>query len=137
MVFIIIAHWRLSMLTQYLMWFDKSSTSTGAVHIIRDRESIQFTHTWRRRITSTQWWLSNLWLSSCCMFFYKWTVPSVKGCCTLSNKPNNHTLCHSCGAIVLMLLQHMLVSCNSSNLTILRASLAKLTSTCQTFQSPE
>jgi len=40
-------------------------------------------------------------------------------------------------AIVLLLLQHMLASCSSSKLTILRASLAKFTGTCQTFQSPE
>jgi hypothetical protein len=39
--------------------------------------------------------------------------------------------------IVLLLLQHMLASCNSSKLTILRASLAKFTGTRQTFQSPE
>ena len=39
--------------------------------------------------------------------------------------------------IVLLLLQHMLASCSSSKLTILRTSLAKFTGTCQTFQSPE
>ena len=59
-------------------------------------------------------------------------------CCTCNgNKPNNHPLCHSCGAIVLLLLQHMLASCSSSKLTILRAFVAKFTGTCQTFQSPE
>jgi hypothetical protein len=40
-------------------------------------------------------------------------------------------------AIVLLLLQHMLAFCSSSKLTIPRASLAKFTGTCQTFQSPE
>jgi hypothetical protein len=39
--------------------------------------------------------------------------------------------------IVLLLLQHMLASCSSSKLTILRTSLAKFTGTRQTFQSPE
>jgi len=39
--------------------------------------------------------------------------------------------------IVLLLLQHMLASCNSSKLTIPRASPAKFTGTHQTFQSPE
>jgi hypothetical protein len=34
---LIVAHWRLSTLTQYLTWFGKSSTSTGDVHIIRDK----------------------------------------------------------------------------------------------------
>jgi len=38
---LIVAHWRLSTLTQYLMWFCKSPTSTGEVHFIRDRERIQ------------------------------------------------------------------------------------------------
>ena len=40
-------------------------------------------------------------------------------------------------AIVLLLLQHKLASCNSSKLIILRASVAKFTGTRQTFQSPE
>ena len=40
-------------------------------------------------------------------------------------------------AIVLLLLQHKLASCSSSKFTILRASLAKFTGTCHTFQSPE
>jgi len=40
------------------------------------------------------------------------------------NQPNNHPLCHSCGATVRLLLQHRLASCSSSKLTILRASLA-------------
>jgi hypothetical protein len=40
-------------------------------------------------------------------------------------------------AIILLLLQHMLVFCSSSKLTILRASVAKFTGTCQTFQSLE
>jgi hypothetical protein len=53
------------------------------------------------------------------------------------NQPNNHPLCHSCGATVLLLLQHKLVSCSYSKLTILRASPAKFTSICHTFQSPE
>ena len=53
------------------------------------------------------------------------------------NQPNNHPLCYSCGAIVLLLLQHRLASCSSSKLTILRVSLAKFTGTCHTFQSPE
>jgi len=39
---LIVAHWRLSTLTQYLTWFGKSPTSTGEVHIIRDRERIQY-----------------------------------------------------------------------------------------------
>jgi hypothetical protein len=34
-------------------------------------------------------------------------------------------------------LQHMLISCSSSKLTILRASSAKFTGTCHTFHSPE
>ena len=38
-------------------------------------------------------------------------------------QPNNHPLCHSCGATVLLLLQHRLVSCSSSKLTIPRASV--------------
>ena len=53
------------------------------------------------------------------------------------NNPNNHPLCHLYGAIVLLLLQHMLAFYSSSKLTIPRASLAKFTGTCQTFQSPE
>jgi hypothetical protein len=40
-------------------------------------------------------------------------------------------------AIVLLLLQHMLVFCSSSKLTILRAYVAKFTGTCQTFQLSE
>ena len=40
-------------------------------------------------------------------------------------------------AIVLLLLQHMLAFYSSSKLTISRASVAKFTGTCQTFQSPE
>ena len=40
-------------------------------------------------------------------------------------------------AIVLLPLQHKLASYNSSKLTIPRASLAKFTCTCYTFQSPE
>jgi hypothetical protein len=39
--------------------------------------------------------------------------------------------------IILLLLQHPLASCSSFKFTILRASLAKFTGTCQTFQSPE
>jgi hypothetical protein len=66
----------------------------------------------------------------------QWLVPSI--CCTYNgNKPNNHPLCHSCGATVLLLLQHRLTSCISSKLIILRASPAKFTGTRQTFQSPE
>jgi len=42
-----------------------------------------------------------------------------------------------CGATVLLLFQHRFASCSSSKLTILRASPAKFTSTCHTFQSPE
>ena len=38
---LIVAHWRLSTLIQYLTWFDKSPTSTGEVDIIRDREREQ------------------------------------------------------------------------------------------------
>jgi hypothetical protein len=53
------------------------------------------------------------------------------------NQPNNHPLCHSCRATVLLLLQHRLASCSSSKLTIPRASVAKFTGTRQTFQSPE
>jgi hypothetical protein len=34
-------------------------------------------------------------------------------------------------------LQHMLISCSSSKLTILRASSSKFTGTCHTFHSPE
>jgi len=49
------------------------------------------------------------------------------------NQPNNHPLCHSCGATVRLLLQHKLASRSSSKLTILRASLAKFTGTCHTF----
>ena len=51
--------------------------------------------------------------------------------------PKNHPLCHLCGATVLLLLQHRLVSCSSSKLTILRVSPAKFTGTFHTFQSPE
>jgi len=39
---LIVAFWRLSTLTLYLTWFSKSSTSTGEVHIIRDRERVQY-----------------------------------------------------------------------------------------------
>ena len=66
------------------------------------------------------------------------------GCCNCQwllhingNQPNNHPLCHSCGATVLLLLQHRLASCSSSKLTILRASEAEFTGTRQTFQSSE
>jgi hypothetical protein len=38
---LIVAHRRLSTLTQYFTWFDKLPTSTGEVHFIRDREMIQ------------------------------------------------------------------------------------------------
>nr|XP_034918017.1 uncharacterized protein LOC118051473 [Populus alba] len=49
-------------------------------------------------------------------------------CCTCNgNIPNNHPLCHSCGATVLLLHQHMLASYSSSKLTFLRASVAKFT----------
>jgi hypothetical protein len=66
----------------------------------------------------------------------QWLVLSI--CCTCNdNKPNNHPICHSCGATVLLLLQHRLASCSSSKLTILRASVAEFTGTRQTFQSPE
>jgi hypothetical protein len=51
--------------------------------------------------------------------------------------PNNHPLCHLCGATVRLLLQHMLASRSSSKLTILRASPVKFTGTCHTFQSLE
>jgi hypothetical protein len=50
-VFMIIAQRRLSTLTQYLTWFDKSPTSTGEINIIRDRERIQ--HTEEDHIHST------------------------------------------------------------------------------------
>jgi len=43
------------------------------------------------------------------------------------NQPNNHPLCHSCGATIRLLLQRILASCSSSKLTILRASSAKFT----------
>jgi len=39
---LIVAHWRLSTLIQYLTWFGKSPTSTGEVDIIRDREREQY-----------------------------------------------------------------------------------------------
>jgi len=39
---LIVAYWRLSTLTQYLTWFGKPPTSTGEVHIIRDRKRIQY-----------------------------------------------------------------------------------------------
>ena len=51
--------------TQYLTWFGKSPTSTGEVHIIRDRERIH-TNTWRRRITS----LNSTHISHCCTCSY-------------------------------------------------------------------
>jgi hypothetical protein len=51
------------------------------------------------------------------------------------NQPNNHPLCHSCGATVFFLLQHKLASRNSSRLTIPKASSVKFTGTCHTFQS--
>ena len=38
---LIITYWRLSILTQYLMWFDKLFTSTGEIHFIRNRKIIQ------------------------------------------------------------------------------------------------
>jgi len=53
------------------------------------------------------------------------------------NNSNNHPLCHWCGAIVLLLLQHILAFCSSSKLTISRVFSAKFTGTCQTFQSPK
>jgi len=37
---LIVAHWRLSTLTQYFTWFGKSPISTGESHCIRDRERI-------------------------------------------------------------------------------------------------
>jgi hypothetical protein len=37
-------------------------------------------------------------------------------------QPNNHPLCHSCGATVLLFLQHKLAFCSSFKLTIPRAS---------------
>jgi hypothetical protein len=80
-----------------------------------------------------EWWLPNFDI------WYGLLHLSMDGVVHLlhinGNKPNNHPLCHSCGAIVLLLLQHMLAPCSSSKLTILRASSAKFTSTCQTFQS--
>jgi hypothetical protein len=45
--------------------------------------------------------------SSCCIC--QWMVLSINGCCTLMTT-NNHPLCHSCGATVLLLLQHRLAS---------------------------
>jgi len=59
--------------------------------------------------------------SSCSCFNCQWLL-HING-----NQPNNHPLCHSCGATVLLLLQHRLASCSSSKLTILRASSAKFT----------
>jgi hypothetical protein len=50
-VLMIIAQRRLSTLTQYLTWFGKLPTSTGAIDIIRDRERIQ--HTEEDHIHST------------------------------------------------------------------------------------
>ena len=41
---LMITHWKLSILIQYLKWFGKLPTSTEEVHIIRDRERIQNTY---------------------------------------------------------------------------------------------
>jgi hypothetical protein len=82
-----------------------------------------------------QWWLPNfdIWYG-----LLHLSMDSVVHLLHINgNKPNNHPLCHSCGAIVLLLFQHMLAPCSSSKLTILRASSTKFTSTCQTFQSLE
>jgi hypothetical protein len=39
---LIVVYWRLSTLTQYLTWFGKPPASMEEVHIIRDRERIQY-----------------------------------------------------------------------------------------------
>lgn len=84
-----------------------------------------------------QWWLPTPPLLQ-----QRW-LPIVNGWCqpfaahAMATKPNNHPLCHSCGATVLLLLQHRLASCSSSKLTILRASVAEFTGTRQTFHSSE
>jgi len=38
---LMVVHWRLNILTQYLIWFGKPPTSTGEVDIIKDREREQ------------------------------------------------------------------------------------------------
>jgi hypothetical protein len=45
----------------------------------------------------------------------------------MATNPTITPFCHSCGAIVLLLLQHRLASCSSSKLTIPRASSVKFT----------
>jgi len=85
--------------------------------------------------------LQQRWLPTPSLLQQWWLLKSMVGAVHLlhinGNKPNNHPLCHSCGATVLLLLQHRLASCNSSELTILRASVTEFTGTRQTFQSPE
>ena len=82
-----------------------------------------------------------MWLPTPSLFQQWWLPKSMVGAVHLlhinGNQPNNHPLCYSCGATVLLLLQHRLASCSSSKLTILRVSLAKFKGTCHTFQSPE
>ena len=63
---LIVAQRKLSTLRQYLTWFNKSSTSTGKVHFIRDRKKDTI-NTWRRRITQLYSTHCSLWCScSCC-----------------------------------------------------------------------
>ena len=51
---LIVAYWRLSTLTQYLMWFGKIPTSMEEEPILLEIEKRYKINTWRRRrITST------------------------------------------------------------------------------------
>jgi len=85
--------------------------------------------------------LQQWWLPTAALLQQWWLPKSMVDVVHLlhinGNKPNNHPLCHSCGATVRLFLQHKFATRRSSKLTILRASLAKFTSTCHTFQSPE
>jgi hypothetical protein len=70
------------------------------------------------------------------MLHCQWTQ-SIDDFCTLMATILTEANFPFMWAIVILILQHMLAFCSSSKLTIPRASLAKFTGTCQTFQSPE
>jgi len=70
----------------------------------------------------TSWMGAHGWCNSSCSCCNCQWLLHING-----NQPNNHPLCHSCGATVRLLLQHKLASCSSSKLTIPRASSAKFT----------
>jgi len=85
---LIVIHWRLSVLTQHLTWFDKPPTSTGEFHIIRDRKKIQYKYM-KKKDHFTQTLLPALihcctWQQCCCPWqplFFFWSLTF----CTLSH----------------------------------------------------